>query len=276
MSWGFELQGHRGARGLWPENTIPGFLNAAKLGVDTLELDVVVTGDQRILVSHDPWFDPRITTRPDGKRLDEKEADTFNFYLMTTKEIQRFDVGLRRHPEFPKQVALSAQKPLLEEVFRAIPVDGYSGRPPIKYSIEAKSHPEWVGKYVPPPETYAAILLDELERFAPAGRILLQSFDPHLLTILHQMAPSIALSFLISQEMPMEKYLEQIGFLPAVWSPSLKITTAETVSEARKLGMRVIPWTVNLQKEMIQLLEWGVDGLITDYPDLALPLKHSE
>jgi len=146
QSYDYDLQGHRGARGLLPENTIPGFLRAVEEGVDTIELDVVVTGDSLILVSHEPWFSHTIATKPDGTPVTEDEEESLNIFEMTYEETQQFDVGIRGNRNFPNQEAMAVTKPLLSEAI--IAVETFIKEQDlnlVKYNIETKSQPDWYG-----------------------------------------------------------------------------------------------------------------------------------
>lgn len=273
----FDLQGHRGARGLLPENTIPGFLEAVDLGVDTIELDVVVTADDRILVSHEPWFNHEISTKPDGIPVSEEEEMELNIYEMTYEETQQFDVGMREHPRFPEQKKMSVQKPLLEDAIRA--VEHYIKEQelnPVQYNIETKSEPDLYGIYYPQPSRFASLLHDLLmkldEEFNLEERIIIQSFDPNTLIEFHTLNPDIRTAMLVFEDQPMQSYIERLGFTPEIWSPDYELVTTEIVEEAHKRGMKVIPWTVKRTEEMRSLLEMGVDGIITDYPNRAAEL----
>lgn len=275
QTYDFDLQGHRGARGLLPENTIPGFLIAIDHGVDTIEIDLVVTGDQKILISHEPWFHHLISTKPDGSPVTEEEAQDFNIYKMTYTETQEFDVGIRGHQYFPEQEPMPAKKPLMKDAITAI--DTYVeelGRNPVRYNIELKSRPEWYETMVPKPMDFVQLLYDELSELNILDRINIQSFDPAPLIKMRKIDPQVEQAMLVSNdEEPMERYLERLGYTPEIWSPNYQIVTPEIVQMAHHKGMKVIPWTVNETGEMRRLLEMGVDGIITDYPDRAAPLR---
>lgn len=274
----FDLQGHRGARGLMPENTIPAFLKAVDLGVDTIELDVVITKDEKIIVSHEPWFNHEISTRADGSPVTEEEEMDLNIYEMTYEEIQQFDVGKKGHPSFPNQERMNAKKPLLSDVIRI--VEQYTdeqGLPNVSYNIETKSDPKRYGEYYPQPEKFVQLLnnlLTELnEEFDIQDRITIQSFDPATLIEFHELNPDLTLAILVSNRQSIQDYVDLLGFTPDIWSPNYQLVTSSLISEAHERDMKVIPWTVNTTEEMQDLLEMGVDGIITDYPDSAVTLK---
>lgn len=275
QTYDFDLQGHRGARGLLPENTIPGFLIAIDHGVDTIEIDLVVTRDQKILISHEPWFHHHISTKPDGSPVTEEEAQNFNIYEMTYAETQEFDVGIRVHQNFPEQKPIQAAKPLMKDAIAAI--DTYVeelGRKPVRYNIEMKSRPEWYGSMVPPPADFAQLLYDELSKFDILDRINIQSFDPAPLIEMRKIDPDVKQAILVSNDEPMEYHLERLGYTPEIWSPNYQLVNPEIVRTAHEKGMKVVPWTVNETEEMRKLLEMGIDGIITDYPDRAAPLHN--
>ena len=270
----FDLQGHRGARGLMPENTIPAFLKAVDLGVDTVEFDVVVTADGQILVSHEPWFNHLFSSKPDGSPVTEDEERSFNIYEMTYEETQQFDVGQRQNPNFPEQETMEVTKPLLAEAIRA--VEEYAkenGIDPLHYNIETKSRPEWYGEYVPGPEEFSRLLYEELNELGVLDRVIIQSFDPSTLIAFKQLAPDVRQAMLVSNDVLPDMYINLLGYTPEIWSPDYKLLNAESVSQLQSKGMQVIPWTVNNVDEMRELLRFGVDGFITDYPDSASVLR---
>jgi glycerophosphoryl diester phosphodiesterase len=270
----FDLQGHRGARGLLPENTIPSFLIAIDHGVDTIEFDLVVTKDRKILISHEPWFHHQISTKPDGSPVSETEALQYNIFEMTYEETQEFDVGIRGHENFPEQEPMPATKPLMRDAI--LEIEAYVeelGLDPIWYNIETKSRPEWYDKMVPVPQEYAQLLYDELADLDILDRVIIQSFDPATLIEMRKIDPDLKQAILVSNEEPMQVYLDTLGYTPEIWSPHYRLVTPEIVNQAHEYGMTVIPWTINETDEMRRLLEMGVDGIITDYPDRAAPLR---
>ena len=270
----FDLQGHRGARGLLPENTIPSFLIAIDHGVDTIEFDLVVTKDRQILISHEPWFHHHISTNPDGTPVTEEEQMEYNIFEMTYAETREFDVGMRGHVNFPNQQPMEVTKPLMRDAIRAI--EAYVQElnlDPVQYSIETKSNPEQYGEFYPYPDEYAELLFEELKllhtEFDLFDRIIIQSFDPATLIEFRKLHPEIRQAILVNTDDPMEDYLNVLGYTPEIWSPNFRLVTPEMVEMAHEKGMEVIPWTINTVDEMRRQLEMGVDGIITDYPDSA-------
>lgn len=274
----FDLQGHRGARGLLPENTIPGFLIAIDHGVNTIEFDLVVTKDRQLLVSHEPWFHHHISTKPDGTPVTPEEQMEFNIFEMTYEETRQFDVGKRGHVNFPEQQTMEVTKPLMRDAIRAIEVYvEQQGLAPVFYNIETKSNPDLYGIMYPYPDEYAQLLYDELiflnQEFDLLDRIIIQSFDPATLIQLRGLSDRIAQAILVSGDDSIQKLIDALGYTPEIWSPNYRYVTREIVTEAHTRGMKVIPWTVNNIAEMRLLLEMKVDGIITDYPDSAAVLR---
>lgn len=267
----YDLQGHRGARGLVPENTIPAFLEAIDHDVDTIELDVVVTADNKLLVSHEPWFNHLISTKPDGTPVTEEEETGFNIYEMTYEETTRFDVGLRRQETFPDQQLMEVTKPLLADAILAI--EEYveeQGKNPVHYNIETKSQPEWYGEFTPHPQEFSQLLYDELSELGVLDRVIIQSFDPVTLVAMRRIDPSVTQAMLIYENVhALDPYINLLGYTPEIWSPFYEDITPELVAEVHERGMTIIPWTINETDEMVRLLDMGVDGIITDYPNRA-------
>lgn len=274
----FDLQGHRGARGLLPENTIPSLLLAVDHGVNTLEFDLVVTKDHKLLISHEPWFHHHISSKPDGTPVTQDEQLSYNIYEMTYDETRLFDVGSRGHALFPNQQPMEVIKPLMIDAIRA--VEAYTkdrNLPPVAYNIETKSDPDQYGIMYPYPETFARLLYEELnilnEDYDLLDRVIIQSFDPATLIEFRKLNQDIKLAMLVSDERSIDDYVSALGFVPEIWSPNYRLLTFDIVKEAHNKGMEVIPWTVNTVDEMRKLLDMGVDGIITDYPDSAAVLR---
>lgn len=269
MTTQFDWQGHRGARGLAPENTTTAFLKALEYAeVTTLELDVAVSADSQVVVSHEPWMSETICSHPDGRAVEATEARSLNLHQMRYAEIQGFDCGQRGHERFPEQRKQTAEKPLLREVIST--VDAYCKkhrRPLPRFNIEVKSKPEWDGIYTPVPDVFARLVLAEIDAAGIRSRTCVQSFDKRALQAMQQLAPKITMALLIEDAAGVEAQLAQLGFTPNVYSPYYQLVTAHLVQAVHEAGMRIIPWTVNETEVMQSLMELGVDGIITDYPD---------
>ncbi|WP_035727348.1 glycerophosphodiester phosphodiesterase [Eisenibacter elegans] len=270
---GFDLQGHRGTRGLLPENSIPAFLKALELGVNTLELDVVVSKDSQLVVSHEPWFNATICTDPQGKPLDSLAGTKLNIYQMTLADIQAYDCGSIQNPRFPEQQTQKAAKPTLREVVEAVKAYCEAQKRPLPlFNIETKSLPQGDDLYHPRPNRFAALLYAEIKALGLEEYAFVQSFDVRTLQAMRQLAPSLPLVLLVENQDGLDANLERLGFIPQVYSPYFKLLDASVVSLAQAKGMKVIPWTVNEPDDMRKMRQMGVDGLITDYPDRFLAL----
>ena len=268
---GIDIQGHRGARGLLPENSLPGMALALELGVTTLELDVAVSADGQVVLSHEPWFNHEICSRPDGSPVPDHEELTYSLGHMTYAEIAQFDCGSRGNPRFPDQQPTPTVKPLLAEVIElAEGFDRQPGLDPIRYNIEIKSSPARDSVYTPRPPAYARALYNVLVRHGVLDRTTVQSFDPRSLEATYAIDPLVTLAFLVDNDDGLAANLDRLTFTPDIYSPHQRLVSAAMVAEAHRRGVQVIPWTVNDEDAMRALLDMGVDGLISDYPDRAL------
>ena len=266
----FDLQGHRGARGLLPENSIPSFLMASDFGVDTIEMDVVVAADSQVVVSHDPRMSAEICSHPDGTPVTEEDEQALTLFTMTYEQIATFDCGLRGNQRFPDQEPLSVQKPLLLDALRAI--EAHS-EVPLHYNIEIKSKEEGDGILHPDVSTFAGLVYEVLDELGLMDRTIVQSFDPRALEAFKLLAPEAMLALLVSNEIGFQPNLDRLTFLPQIYSPNHKLVDQSLVDSVHGLGMTIVPWTVNNTDRMEDLLLLGVDGLITDYPDRGAALK---
>jgi len=267
----FDKEGHRGSRGLMPENTIPAMLKAIDLGVTTLEMDVVISKDRKVVVSHDTYFHADITTTPDGKHLTKKEASQHLLYQMDYDSIKRYDVGLKPHPDFPRQQKLAVHKPLLIDLIKAS--EAYAkekGITPLWYNIETKSKKSGDNTHHPEPEAFVDLLVEVIKEAGVADRVVIQSFDMRTLQVLHRKYPQFKTSLLMNanDKRTLAEQLKDLGFTPFVYSPHHTVVTPELVKDCHKRGMKVVPWTLNTKADIERATAAGVDGIITDYPDL--------
>lgn len=263
-----DIQGHRGCRGLMPENSIAGFLKAIDLGVTTLELDVVVSRDSHVLVSHEPWLSSIICKSPTGEDIPEGSERDWNLYQMNYEEIKRCDCGQRRNPRFPDQTLAFSYKPLLSDVFET--VEAYlkeKNLPPVSYNIETKSEPSRDGIFHPEPEEFTKLVLKVIDQYGLEKRVMIQSFDPRTLQFARILAPDIRLVLLVEGEESPETRLEELGFVPDIYSPEYVLVTDSLRAWTSGKGMKLIPWTVNEPVDMKRMINIGVDGIITDFPD---------
>lgn len=275
----YDLQGHRGCRGLMPENTIPAFLKALELGVNTLELDVVISQDGQVVVSHEPYFSAEITTKPDGTPVTKAEQKTLNLYKMPYAEIKRYDVGQRGHARFPEQQKRAVVKPLLRDVIAAAEAyrAAHNGAA-FGYNIEIKSVADEYDVSQPRPDRFCQLVNQVLtEAKLDPARVVIQSFDFGVLQAWKRQAEAgtilpVRLSVLVENLRGIDHNLSTLGFKPAIYSPNYNLIGRDGVEKLHRLGVKVIPWTVNTTGDMRRMLDMGVDGLITDYPDRALSL----
>ncbi len=269
----FDKQGHRGCRGLMPENTVPAMLYAIGLGVTTLEMDVVITKDKKVILSHDPWFSQEITTKPDGTYMGEREERKFNIYWMTYEQTKTFDVGMKPHPRFPKQQKMKVTKPLLSEVIDSVRKDMMTRRRPFPYyNIETKSSIDTTfdGVFQPRPEEFVELLMGVIKEKQIEDYVIIQSFDFRTLQYLHKKYPSIKTAMLIEgfDKRSLDEQVKALGFVPTIYSPAYQLVNEKLLKKCHQQNMKVIPWTVNDKAKMEELKAMGVDGIISDYPDL--------
>jgi len=299
----FDLQGHRGARGLMPENTLPGFAKALAIGVTTLELDLAVTADSRVVVSHNPRLEPEIARYPNGEWLVQSSP---TIHSMTLATLKTYDVG-RLNPASKYAERYPAQRPVdgtpvptLGEVFELV---NESGSQTVRFNIEVKINPERP-ELTFPPRKFVEVVIDVVRRYKMEDRVVLQSFDWRALSEVQELAPEITTSYLTVNQRWMSNLQTGVdGSSPwldgldvdnfdgsavrairaaggDVWSAFHREVDAESIKLAHELGLSVSVWTVNETSRMYELIEMGVDSIITDYPDrlrrvmleLGLPL----
>lgn len=270
-----EVHGHRGCRGLRPENTLPAFRYALALGVDVIEMDVVVSADRQVVVSHEPWLNPSICLDPTGQPIDPADARKFNLYQMPYAEIRRCDCGQLRHPGFSKQATAPAHKPLLSEVLAALEAaTQHLGRSPVGYSIELKSSGEGDNIFHPTPAEFLPLVLEELSAARVLERTTLLCFDVRILRLAHQQRPDLATCLLAEDSLPWSSSIAQLGFVPTTFGPDFRTVTQQSTQELRTNfpSLRLVPWTINELPDMQRIRALGVDGITTDYPDRLISL----
>jgi glycerophosphoryl diester phosphodiesterase len=286
----FELQGHRGARGLMPENTLAGFARALTLGVTTLEMDVRISRDGHLVISHDSRLNPALTRGRDGKWLAAPgpAINSLSLEQLTAYDIGRLDPSSKYARRFPQQRAVDGERiPTLAQVLLLPPGAGNSQ---VRLNLETKLSP-LEPHLAPSPEEFAAKLVQQVRGAGAAGRVTVQSFDWRTLRHVQSLAPEIETAYLTAQQ----RWLDNVqagrpgaspwtagmdvddfgGSIPrmvaqaggAIWSPYFRELDRAHLHEAKALGLRVIVWTVNEVPDMRELMVLGVDGIITDYPD---------
>lgn len=265
----FDWQGHRGARGLLPENTVPAFLKALEFpAITTLEMDAAITKDSVVVISHEPWLSHDICSFPNGQPITREQEKKLNIYTMTYAELKTFNCGSRGNKNFPDQKPMAAYKPALAEVVEA--VNAYcekENRPRPFYNIEIKSRPAWDQQKTPEPAIFAKLLVEEIKKLGIEDYAFVQSFDVRSLQAVKELSDSIPTVLLVDNIDGVEGNLEKLGYTPRVYSPHYKLVNSEVVKKVHDRKMKLIPWTVNETADMNNLLDLGVDGIITDYPN---------
>jgi glycerophosphoryl diester phosphodiesterase len=270
----FDLQGKAGARGIMPENTIEGMLKSLDLGVTTLEMDAVISKDKKVVLSQEPYFNNEISLMPNGKPISLKDQKKYNIYKMDYEEVKKFDVGSKVHARFPGQVKFKAYKPLLTETIDA--VETYVKEKRLKkpvYSIETKTIKNGDNDFHPEPAEFVELIMEVVNAKKISKRVIIQSFDMRTLQYLHEKYPKIQTSLLIDEKEPFEDYIEKLGFKPTIYSPYSVLVGKGLVDRCHAMGIKIIPWTVNSLKEIKYFMSLGVDGVITDFPNLMGQLR---
>ena len=262
-------EGHRGCRGLMPENTIAAMKKALDLGVQVLELDVVISKDKQVLVSHDPYFSAEISLKPSGEPVTVEDQKSLVLYALDYSEIRKFDVGTKHNAAFTRQQNFHAYKPLLSALIDS--VDKYAiekGMPLPNFNIEIKSQPQTDDINHPKPQEYVELVMDVCKSRKILDRMDIQSFDVRPLQLLHQQNRAVKLSYLTANTKTVDENLKDLGFTPDWYSPYYKTVTSEVVKFCHEKGIKIVPWTVNTKEEINALIKLEVDAIITDYPDL--------
>lgn len=265
----FEIYGHRGWRGIYPENSIEGFVAAANAGVTHFEMDVIITGDGLVVVSHEPWLASKICLDPNRNIIYESTEQAYNMFQMRYSEIRRAECGMLPHPDFPNQKKISTRKPLLSEVLDTLEKIKPQGEEYF-YAIEIKSTPQTDNRFHPVPQVFADNVIGIIKLNRVENRTYIQSFDNRVLIYLREFFPEISLILLVDEDESLDEKWVDLGFTPQIIAPHYSIIYEKMVKEIQDAGARVIPWTVNDIHEAERLRNFGVDGLITDFPNQYL------
>jgi len=271
-----DIQGHRGCRGLMPENTIAGFKKALDFGVNTLELDVGVSKDKKVIVSHEPFFNHEIATAPDGSLIDKKDELTHNMYELTVEELQKYDVGLRPHPRFPIQKKIPARKPTLAAMVETC--ESYAklkNYPSPLYNIEIKRSPIGDNSYHPPMAEFADLVINTIDSLGIMERTTVQCFDIETLQYLHKTYTHTNLVYLIHNDDSFKDNIEKLGFNPSIYSPYFKLVDESLVKACQNKAIKLVPWTVNESEDVQRMIALGVDGIISDFPDMVIEINNA-
>ena len=268
-----DLQAHRGGAGLMPENTISAMKNAMDMGVNTLEFDLQLSGDKQAVVSHDNYFHPRYSTRPDGTLILEEDEKEY-LYTMPYDSIAKYDVGTRFVDRWPTQQKMAEYKPLASDLIDF--TEKYArenGLKPFNYNIEIKSWPgDGEGTLWPDYQEFCDVCIPLLLSKNLGKRLIVQSFDTRALEYIHKKWPGVILSYLTEEEYDIYAILPQISFKPELWSPNYEAITPENVAYCHSLGIKVAPWTVDDPDDIRRMADCGVDAIISNYPDLLLEI----
>lgn len=253
--------GHRGCRGILPENSIESFQKAIELGVEGIELDVVVNKDRQLVISHEPYFKKKFCIDAAGNRI--KNEKKWNIYQMTQAEINQFDCGSVEHPNFKKQVKLLMHKPLLQELFSKVNLSNTS------ILFEVKSNPSEYGKSQPFPNEFVEIISSEIARFPFKSNIVFMSFDKEILEQIHIQLPEFKCIYLTYLPfVSAKKFVKQLSFTPYGLGMYFKTISAQDSNYLHKNKMKLFAWTVNKLRVKKRLINKNVDGIITDYPNV--------
>ena len=262
--------GHRGTRGLMPENTIPAMEKGIVVGANTVELDVHVSKDGQVLVYHDESFNPDYTSMPDGSDIPKDQRKKYTFYQMDYADIRKFVIGRKDYPAFPQQQRMDCYTPLLGEMIDSVEAFTKAhALPPVFWIVEIKSKEKTDGFEQPAPEEFVRLLLSVLDARRLGHRLIIHSFDMRPLQVIHRERPDIALGFLTDDKTrSFDENIRELGFIPAFYNPGYHLVTPALVTQCHDRHIRILPWTVETRDAMAQVRGLGVDGIITDYPNL--------
>ncbi len=268
----FLVIGHRGARGLAPENTIASFEKAIELEVDAIELDVVISKDKKVVVSHEAWMNHEICLKENGKRISHEEEKLHNLFQMDYSKIKKYNCGSLKHPSFDDQETEETYKPLLKDALQMIEFVSKIHEQDVACTIEIKSDSSTDHIFHPPPQEFVELVINSISGF-PKEKINLRSFDYRVLKEIKSRYPEYS-TCLISDTGKLQEELNLLGYTPEIYSPNFKVLTKSLIKKCKKKKMQVLPWTVNEFEELREILLLGVDGVITDYPNKAIRLRN--
>lgn len=263
------VQAHRGGAALYPENTIPAMLNAVSIGVTTLELDLQVTRDSQVVVSHDSYLNSNKVLYPNGNQIPTEKEQALQLFSMDYDYISKFDIGTLKTVQFPRRKNLHCAIPTLTNLIDCVETYACSrGRKQINYNIEIKSGIEKDGRITPDYKTFCDLTMQVLSQKTLNDRLCIQSFDSRALNYIRQKYPSVQLSYLVDEtHRSVREILNDLDFIPDIISPIYSIVDANFVIDAHHNNMKVIPWTVDAEEEVLRLKMIGVDEIITNQPD---------
>ena len=269
----FDKQRHGGGRGLMPENTITSEKNAIDYDC-TLEMDLQMSKDRKIVVSHDAYFSSDFCLTPEGDTMTKKDGLSRLIYNMPYDSVAKYEVGLKPYALFPQQKKIHATRPLLSVLIDSVEAYARAKNHVNHYNIEIKSNPKYDGKYYSTLEEYVDSAMKIILDKGIASRTMMQSFDIRALRMIHDKYPKIQTSYLVGakDKKTAQGYIEDLGFKPDIFSPEFSLVTPELVKAFHKKHILVIPWTPDTVEEIQRLKSMEVDGVITDYPQLFASL----
>ena len=271
MKQKIEVQGHRGARTVLPENTLAAFEYAMQIGVDTLELDLGVTADDVVVVVHDQKINQTLYQYLDGSQIEHSKW----LHEMTLDEVKTIDCGAKVNPRFPNQTLRPHSRiPTLDEVFNLVSNSTHPNANTILFNIETKSDPR-NPKAQPEPKRFVELIMAQINKYNFGARTTIQSFDHRTLRAAKEFAPEIQLSALFDSA-PTDWVNAAKEAMADIVSPNYKVIDQDSVTKMQAAGLKVIPWTANTEQDWLRLVEFGVDGIISDDPKSLIEFLSSQ
>jgi glycerophosphoryl diester phosphodiesterase len=266
----FDWQGHRGCRGVLPENTVAAMLNALTYAhVRTLELDLAVSRDSQLIVSHEPWMSAEICTAPNG--INAELGKKTKIFDLTYDQIKQFDCGSKGNARFPEQKPMSTYKPSLRDLVNEVKTFCEKNKRDLPFfNIEIKSQPDYDGVFSPPVDVFVKMVFEEMEALGITEKCCVQSFDTRACEAIHRENVGknrVQIAFLVENTGGVPENLKKLTFRPDIYSCYFKLLRKSDIEALHAQQIRVVPWTVNNLTDMRRLIRWGVEGIITDYPN---------
>lgn len=263
--------GHRGSRGLKPENSLPAFAEALELGAGGLEMDLFITKDGQVVVTHDATISNQLCIRPEGAPLGEQESERLKIHQLKLEEIRPYDCGSKPNPLFPEQENTETHIPLLGDVLEAACRHARIAEP-LQFLLEIKSDPATDNVYHPEPHYFVKRVLEVVAEMNMQQQASIISFDKRSLKEARKQNKEIRIGVSLTDAAQLKPSLDELGFLPDLISPLFSELDDNLLSFAREHGIALFPWTVNEEEDLKKMIELDVDGIITDFPDRAVAL----
>lgn len=270
-----DVQAHRGGMGLMPENTVEAMIEAVKLGVNTLELDLQISKDGKVVVSHDPYMNYKFVTTPDGTFIEKGKTKNYRLYNMAYDSIVKYDTGSKPHPDYPQQKNIVTRKPLVSDLIDAVEkFTAENGYTPMNYNIEIKSSESNEKSGMSPGyRDFTDLAMDVLLSKGLGDRLIVQCFDVRTLRYLHDRYPEVTLAYLVdAKAADFDAAMAELDFIPEWYSPHFSLISEESLIMIREKGMKVVPWTVDDLEDIRRIVNLGVDAIISNYPDRVLKI----